>query len=206
MSIENHHSNTIIVDRKIAIRILDAYASDHGTNRSEMSRKMGYNSNYLSNCAFRGCFTVPAAKSLNYYFNIDVNDMLPVPEPEPEPIPEPIPEPETDAQEEVTETKPDYDAQTKKLFEDLANLVENQNRIINLLADLHEVITKLPKPISEEGISCAVEHGMSEYMKGHKKELTELLTKNVKGAIFAGNFEALKKHDEIQMDFLNTSK
>lgn len=168
----------------------DAILKEHSTNYAALARKLGFGNGSINHGSSRGYFSRSMWVAISNEFNITLEDIAPDPEPEPEPVPE-VPE--------VTVPDPVLDpndiGSRFSLFND--EELEILNMFKGRVDEVIELLKQQRKVVSEETLAQGFNLGMEMFWSAHKKEIQDLIVKNIKGAVFSGNLEALKKHDEI---------
>ena len=161
----------------------------HGYNCSSLGKELGYSNSSLSYSLRRGVFTKSMWISVSKFLEISLEDVQP--DPEPEPIPEEIEAPQQDA---VLDPN-GIESQRFSFFND--EELEILNMFKGKVDEVIDLLKQQRKVVSEETLAQGFNWGLEMFWSNHKKEIQDLILKNIKGAIFSGNLEALKKHDEI---------
>ena len=143
---------------------------DKGLNLKQASEEMGYCPNSLSSAINRGTMTGLMLRNLRKDLSITYDMIQPDEE-----------EPKEEPHDEEKKVEP---------AADFSSILDKMDEAIELLKNTR-------KGTNEETIAQGFKWGMEMFWTDHKKEIMEQLAKNVKGCIFAGNLEALRKHDEL---------
>ena len=159
---------------------------ERGIDMIILGRNTGYSNSGISHAVCRGKISKPMWLAVSKELGIAIEDVAP--DPEPIPVPEEIEVPEP------------IDTQGEDHSELLCSGQEEQYAL-KLIGDkfneLIDAVKSTRKIVDEETIAQGFNWGMEMFWSNHKKEIQDLILKNIKGAIFSGNLEALKKHDEI---------
>lgn len=176
-------ANVIIDGSKMKKIILEKYKS-----LTSLSIVIGYSSNAFRSAFKKGRMTQYMWKALSDKLGITLEDVQPDPEPEPVPeVPEvTVPDPVLD---------PNDIGSRFSLFND--EELEILNMFKGRVDEVIELLKQQRKVVSEETLAQGFNWGMEMFWSAHKKEIQDLIVKNIKGAVFSGNLEALKKHDEL---------
>lgn len=164
---------------------LKALLKERGVTIEQAAIDLGYSLSQITGICARNSrgLSRPMMKALENRYGITYDMIAPDPEPEPEPEPadEPEPEPaaeEAPAQQEIT----------------VSGEVDIAQDLETALVPVLEAIEQAGKRayLSEETIAQGVNWGLEIFWKQHKKEIMQ----DLKGAMFAAQFDAMKKHDE----------
>lgn len=177
----------VTVSKEKFLQILD----QHGLTMSSLGKKLGYSENSISAALKRGAFTTHMLMAISKELEIEVDAIAPDPEPEPIPVPEEV---EVPAQDVVLDPN-DIESQRFSFFND--EELEILNMFKGRVDEVVDLLKQQRKVVSEETLAQGFNWGLELFWGNHKKEIQDLILKNIKGAIFSGNLEALKKHDEL---------
>lgn len=183
-------ANVIIDGTKMKSIILEKYPS-----LIRLAAEIGYSSNAFSSAFKKGRMTLYMWKAASDKLGITLEDVQPDPEPEPEPEPVPVPEvPEVSVPDPVLDPN-DVESKRFSFFND--EELEILNMFKGKVDEVIELLKQQRKTVNEETLAQGFNWGMEMFWSNHKKEIQDLIVKNIKGAVFSGNLEALKKHDEL---------
>lgn len=177
---------SIIFDRK---KLTDIIYSK-GMTPCALAEELGYYKSSLHHALNRQTLTRSMWVGISQKLGITLDDIAP--DPEPEPIPAPVEESEPEI---PSFNRNDPSSEHWSLFND--EELEILNMFSGKIDQVIELLRQSRKTVSEETIAQGVRWGMEMFYTDHKKDVQDLILKNVKGAIFSGNLEALKKHDEL---------
>lgn len=177
----------IPVDKEKFISIIN----QRGLSQVELGDKIGYLGNSISSALKRGSFTKPMWLAISRELEISIDSVTPDPEPEPIPVPEEV---EVPAQDVVLDPN-DIESRRFSFFND--EELEILNMFQGKVQEVVDLLKQQRKVVSEETLAQGFNWGLELFWGNHKKEIQDLILKNIKGAIFSGNLEALKKHDEL---------
>lgn len=146
---------------------------EKGLNLKQASEEMGYCPNSLSSAINRGTMAGLMLRNLRKDLGITYEMIQP------------------DEEEPKEEQHEQHDEEQKaEPAVDFSSILDKMDEAIELLKNTR-------KGTNEETIAQGLKWGLEMFWTDHKKEITEQLAKSVKGCIFAGNLEALRKHDEL---------
>ena len=169
----------------------DAILKEHNTNYAYLARTLGFSDGSISFAVRRGRLAKSMLTAISKELNITLEDIASDPEPEPEPIPE---VPEVSVPDPVLDPN-DVESQRFSFFND--EELEILNMFKGKVDEVIELLKQQRKTVNEETLAQGFNWGMEMFWGNHKKEIQDLIVKNIKGAVFSGNLEALKKHDEL---------
>lgn len=170
---------TIIDKEKFGAWTKKVMKENHIKNVNEFADKIGYNHTFVYNTMARGTLSIPAIKVLEAVYALDVNDILPDP-----------PKAETKDEEQKT-------ADTTKIEDMLKEIVKASVATQQMTEDIRKGFRVQTTPrLDTESIAEGVKAGMEAFWRNKKDDIVRMLN----GIIFAANFEAGKKLDELRND------